>query len=85
MSQSVTHVLVLEQLGGSKKQSCGLLGSKILANVQQVHDASEQRPAFSWANWRFIENTGLLYDCSFVIVVGAETLLLLFRESCHGR
>jgi hypothetical protein len=30
---------------------------------------------FSWANWRLVENTGLLYDCSFVIVVGTETLL----------
>ena len=34
MLRLATHVLVLEQLGGPKKQCCGLLGPEVLANVQ---------------------------------------------------
>ncbi len=71
MLQLATHVLVLEQFCGPKEQGGSFLCCEVLANVQQVYDASEQRPTLSWANWRFIEDAGFLYDGGFVIIIRA--------------
>lgn len=71
MMQLATHVLVLEQFGGAKEQGCGFLCCEVLADVQQVYDAGEQRPTLSWTNGRFIEDAGFLDDGGFVIIVRA--------------
>lgn len=69
MLQLATHVLVLEQFCGAKEQGGSFLCCEVLADVQQVYDAGKQRPALSWANWRFIEDACFLYDGGFVIIV----------------
>ena len=74
---------MLEQLSSAEKQGGSLLRSEVFPDIQQVYNAGEQCPTLSWADRGFIEDSGLLYDGSFVIVVGADTLLLLFREGCH--
>lgn len=71
MLQLATHVLVLEEFCGAKEQGRSFLRCEVLPDVQQVYNASEQRPTLSWANRRFIEDAGFLYDGSFVIIVRA--------------
>jgi len=80
-----TYVFMLEQFSSSKKQRCRLLGPKCLSDIEQVNNACQERSAFPRTNWRFIEDSSLLYDCSFVVVIGAEpALVLLFRCERHG-
>lgn len=71
MLQLDTHVLVLEQFCGAKEQGGSFLCCEVLADVEQVYDAGEQRPTLSWANWRFIEDAGFLDHGGFVIIVRA--------------
>lgn len=68
---------MLEQLGSSKEQSSGFLSVEGLADIEQVDDARKEGSTFSWANWRLVEDSCFLDDCSFIVVVGAEPALVL--------
>lgn len=68
---------MLEQLSGPKEERSGFLSVKSLADIEQVDDSRKESPAFSWANWRFVEDSCFLNNCSFVVVVGAEPALVL--------
>lgn len=68
---------MLEQLGGPKEERSGFLSVESFADIKQVDDSRKESSAFSWADWRFIEDSCFLNDCSFVIVVGAKPALVL--------
>ena len=75
---------MLEQLGCAEKQGGGLLGTETFANIEQMDDPCEQCPAFSWTDWRIVEDASFLDHCRLVVVVCAETLVILFRSESHG-
>lgn len=74
---------MLEQLCSTKEKRGGLLGTKSLADIEQIDDAGEECPAFSRTNWRFVEDPGFLYDRGFIVVVRAKAALVLFLR-CKG-
>jgi hypothetical protein len=63
-----TDVFVLEQLCHAKEERCRLLRGECLANVEEVHNPSEQSPAFAWLDGRLVEAASFLYDGGFVVV-----------------
>ena len=69
---------MLEQLCCAKKQSGGLLGIETFANVEKMDDPCEQCPAFSWADWGIVEDASFLDHRCLVVVVRAETFVILF-------
>jgi len=48
IQQERKNIFVLEQFRHAEKQSGGLLGTEVFANVQEMNDPGEQCPAFSW-------------------------------------
>jgi hypothetical protein len=76
---------MLEQLGSSKEQRCRLLSPERFTDIEQVNHSRKERPAFPWTYWGLIKDAGLLDDGCLVVVVRAETaLVLLFRRKGHG-
>lgn len=72
---------MLEQLGGSKEQSCCFLCPKCFPDIEKVDYSREECSALPWADGGLVEYTGLLNDSGFVIVIRAEAaLFLLFRR-----
>jgi hypothetical protein len=69
---------MLEQLCGSKEQSCRFLCPECLADIEQIHDTRKEGPALSWTDGGFIEDTGLLDNGGFVVVIGAQAAFVLF-------
>ena len=69
---------MLEQLCRAEKQSGSLLGVEAFANVEKMDDPREQCPAFTWTDWRIVEDAGFLDYRRLVVVVRAETLVVLF-------
>jgi len=47
IQQERTNIFVLEHFRRAEKQSGGLLGAEVFANVQEMDDPGEQCPAFS--------------------------------------
>ena len=80
-----TYVLVLEKLRRPEEQCRSLLCAERLADIEEVDNAREQRPALAGAYGGFIEDTGLLDDGGLIVVVCAEAaLLVLFRCESHS-
>lgn len=76
---------MLEQLRRTKEQCRRLLGIKRFADIEEVHDASKEGSALARADWRLVEDAGLLDDGRLVVVVRAEAaLLVLFGGERHG-
>lgn len=73
-----TYIFVLEQFGGAKEQSSGLLRAEILANIKEVNNPREESSTLARADGRIIEDAGFLDDCGLVVIVGAEAALLFF-------
>jgi hypothetical protein len=59
---------VLEQLGHAEKQRCRLLRRKRLADIQQIHDAREQRAALARLDGRLVERPRFLDHGRLVVV-----------------
>lgn len=68
---------MLEEFCRSKEQRCCLLRPKSLSHIEQIDNPRQESPAFPWTDWRIIEDTSLLDDCGFVVVVRAQTALVL--------
>ena len=76
---------MLEQLRCPEEQRRRLLRVERLSDIEQVHYAREQGPAFARADGGLIEDAGLLDDGRLVVVVRAEAILLvLFGCESHG-
>ena len=69
---------MLEQFRRAEKQGGSLLGAEVFANVQEMDDPCEQCPAFSWTDWGIVEDASFLDHRRLVVVVRAETLVILF-------
>jgi len=69
---------MLEQLRSAEEQSGGLLCAETFANIEKMDDPREQCPAFSWTDWRIVEDTSFLNHCCLVVVVRAEAFVVLF-------
>jgi len=78
IQQERKNIFVLEQFRRVEKQGDGLLGTEVFANVQKMNDPGEQCPAFSWTNWRIVEDASFLDHRRLVVVVRAETSVILF-------
>jgi len=84
IQQEITNIFVLEQFRRAEKQSGGLLGVEVFANVQEMDDPGEQCPAFSWTDWRIVEDASFLDHRRLVVVVRAETFVVFFGSESHG-